>query len=443
MFDVFLSHSTKDLSAVNTILEYLESNGIKCWIAPREITGGKIYAEEIVEGIQACPVFLLVLSEASILSKHVLSELDTAFNENRSIIPFCIDDAITSRAFSYYLRASQRVDGRPPLAGKLEDLKATIISNIPELAVERERKLAYSVLAKDLGWTEERLERFKRTVLKNVDDGVDDSSDLNESAGRSRYDVLVNDAGEILLIISKRKGEVGEEGALFVIDNISKYALLYRSHESSVFFDDIAKRANEAIRQVESILVVETTEDDVIREYSATVRIVKDVRVLMDEQEFHDEEDLYEFFEDVPIDGNTEENNEEEQIDNQKDVLIPYDAKTTIPVSADSVFVYQESGDNVLFLTNTFFVVPKRLSESEVSRLSRGKTAMAYNINDVPNKDLNMEEEDDSFPLFEVWLQKTDVKVENLTIPVKSMKVESVLQFLSGKWNERDTIMNN
>ena len=95
---------------------------------------------------------------------------------------------------------------------------------------------------------------------------------------RSRYDILQNSRGEILIIIKQRKGDA--DNPIFVYDG-TEYALLYRSHESTVFFDDIAKEAREPLKSVEWLQVVEITDDDVVREYRAPVRIVKDVKALM------------------------------------------------------------------------------------------------------------------------------------------------------------------
>ena len=96
---------------------------------------------------------------------------------------------------------------------------------------------------------------------------------------RSRYDILQNDKGDILIIIQERQGPA--ENPIFVYDG-SQYALLYRSHESSVFFDDIAEGARTPLKSVGEIQVVEITDDDVVREYKAVVRMVKDVKALMD-----------------------------------------------------------------------------------------------------------------------------------------------------------------
>ncbi len=96
---------------------------------------------------------------------------------------------------------------------------------------------------------------------------------------KSRYDILQNDKGEILIILQQRSG--GAENPLFVYDG-SQYALLYRSHESTVYFDDIVEGARSALKSVTSMQIVEIDDDEVIREYKVPVRIVKDVKALMD-----------------------------------------------------------------------------------------------------------------------------------------------------------------
>lgn len=96
---------------------------------------------------------------------------------------------------------------------------------------------------------------------------------------KSRYDILQNDKGDILMILQQRKG--GAENPLFIYDG-SQYALLYRSHESTVYFDDIAEQARMPLKSVSEIQIVEIEDNDVVREYKVPVRVVKDVKALMD-----------------------------------------------------------------------------------------------------------------------------------------------------------------
>ena len=46
--DVFISYSSVDRTAADTVCSILEQNGIGCWIAPRDITPGLDFAEAII-----------------------------------------------------------------------------------------------------------------------------------------------------------------------------------------------------------------------------------------------------------------------------------------------------------------------------------------------------------------------------------------------------------
>lgn len=96
---------------------------------------------------------------------------------------------------------------------------------------------------------------------------------------KSKYEIFQNDKGEILIIIQQNGG--GPENPLFVYDG-TQFAMLYRSHESTVFFDDIVEGARSALKAVSEMLVVEIDDNEVVREYKVPMRIVKDVKSLMD-----------------------------------------------------------------------------------------------------------------------------------------------------------------
>ncbi|MBR5598986.1 MAG: hypothetical protein IKW39_02995 [Alphaproteobacteria bacterium] len=100
----------------------------------------------------------------------------------------------------------------------------------------------------------------------------------NELAQESRYDILQNKAGEILIIINSRQG--APENPRFIYDG-GDTALLYRTKEMAVVFKNIANGARKPLKMVTSMLVVEVEEDDVLREYTVPVRLVKNVEALI------------------------------------------------------------------------------------------------------------------------------------------------------------------
>jgi hypothetical protein len=76
--DVFVSYASQDAAVANSIVESLEQQGLKCWIAPRDVTPGSQYADEIVGAINDAKVVVVVLSEHAIASPHVGKEIERA-----------------------------------------------------------------------------------------------------------------------------------------------------------------------------------------------------------------------------------------------------------------------------------------------------------------------------------------------------------------------------
>ena len=63
---VFISYCTQDSDAAQTLCSLLEERGIPCWIAPRNITPGKEYGEEIINALEAAQALVLVMSESAL-----------------------------------------------------------------------------------------------------------------------------------------------------------------------------------------------------------------------------------------------------------------------------------------------------------------------------------------------------------------------------------------
>ena len=98
------------------------------------------------------------------------------------------------------------------------------------------------------------------------------------SEQEGRYDILENNAGEIMIIIKYREG--GPENPRLVYDG-GEVALLYRSRESAILLDNIDERARPSLKSVEKVLMVEIDKDEVAREYDVPLRLVKDLGALL------------------------------------------------------------------------------------------------------------------------------------------------------------------
>lgn len=127
---IFLSHSTKDAAIAGQICEQLEKNGIKCFIAPRDIRPGKEYAEEIINGIDNSAAMVLLMSQSANGSPHVLREVEHAVSGGTPILVYKIEEVALSKSMEYFLMTHQWVSAKPR-----EDY-ADIVAYAKDLAAE-------------------------------------------------------------------------------------------------------------------------------------------------------------------------------------------------------------------------------------------------------------------------------------------------------------------
>ncbi len=107
---VFISYASKELKKAEEICDFLEHSGIPCWIAPRNIMPGAEYGEEIINGIENSIAFILVYSEASNASQHVLREVERAIAKKIPLIAYKIENAPLSKSMEYFLLSNQWLD---------------------------------------------------------------------------------------------------------------------------------------------------------------------------------------------------------------------------------------------------------------------------------------------------------------------------------------------
>lgn len=111
--DCFVSYSAEDKAEAEAACSRLESTGIRCWIAPRDVTPGKPYAAEIIEAIGESKVMIFVFSSQSNASPHVLRELEAAVRKHVCVIPFRIEDVHPSPSIEYFISAAHWLDAAP------------------------------------------------------------------------------------------------------------------------------------------------------------------------------------------------------------------------------------------------------------------------------------------------------------------------------------------
>lgn len=164
-YDVFISYSSKEKDVAGVICNYLESNGVKCWIAPRDIKPGETYSKAITQGIKMCSTFLLLVTNHSIRSNHVCSETDLAFNNDSRMIPFFVENVELGEDMTYYLSRKQWIVGYPNYIRALPSLLKVLRPNyVPKPVVKKPNALDRYAKATNQ-WVKELISRLKNKDL--------------------------------------------------------------------------------------------------------------------------------------------------------------------------------------------------------------------------------------------------------------------------------------
>lgn len=306
-YNVFISHSGTDRELSEKICDYLQSQGIKCWIDSRNITGK--YAKSIIEGIEQSEMVVLIYSSSANTSEHVENEIDNAFCLGKMIIPFRIEGTPYSTVLRYYLSKTHYVDGLPEPMEALGQLCDQIKRNMTEKEQLEEVDEAFHTIAQWLkvdvnlvrealkeikyriepSQTESNDELFNKLLNEFIQNELSDSSEENETGGKqtegnensgaqsSRYEMLHNAAGEILIVINSEESEPNNPRLVY---DGSDRALMYRSRESAFMLNNIAPEARTVLMKAEEVAVVELKDDDVAREYHVPLRKIRSLRAL-------------------------------------------------------------------------------------------------------------------------------------------------------------------
>lgn len=144
--DVFISHSTEDKPAADAVCAIFEKNGVRCWIAPRDIVPGADWGESIVNAIRASRVLLLLFSTHADKSRQIKREVEIAADGNVTIVPLRIENILPTDSFKYFLGNIHWLDAlTPPLEKHLEEV-ATKVKAILSTKPISSGELSYSPL---------------------------------------------------------------------------------------------------------------------------------------------------------------------------------------------------------------------------------------------------------------------------------------------------------
>ena len=116
LFTCFISYSSRDQTFAEQLHAHLEQHGVQCWFAPHDMKIGDKIRQRIEDSIQGHDKLLLVLSEYSVESVWVESEVEAAFEKERQqkrlvLFPIRLDDAVvqTKHAWAAEIRRTRHI----------------------------------------------------------------------------------------------------------------------------------------------------------------------------------------------------------------------------------------------------------------------------------------------------------------------------------------------
>lgn len=107
MKNVFISFSSSETTEATRICNYLEENGISCFISTRDLIPGKEYAQQLLSNMDQVKAVVLLLSNASNDSPHVLREIEYAVSHKIPILVYKLEEVTLSKSMEYFLMTHQ------------------------------------------------------------------------------------------------------------------------------------------------------------------------------------------------------------------------------------------------------------------------------------------------------------------------------------------------
>ncbi|MFM1800005.1 MAG: hypothetical protein RLZZ117_2283 [Cyanobacteriota bacterium] len=106
---IFISYSRHDADFARGLEAQLDTHGFTVWLDTERLHMGEFWRQEIVQAIENCDYFLLLLSDHSIVSVNVVRELSLAESSARRILPVMLHEVAIPDTMKYQLAGLQFV----------------------------------------------------------------------------------------------------------------------------------------------------------------------------------------------------------------------------------------------------------------------------------------------------------------------------------------------
>jgi hypothetical protein len=107
---VFISHGSDNRSEAGELCAFIESSGVKAWIAPRDVRPGMDYSEELQKAIEGCVAFVVLVTDMANTSPYVRAETEMAFSNSKPIFPVRLSDIKPAAGLAFFLKIRHWTD---------------------------------------------------------------------------------------------------------------------------------------------------------------------------------------------------------------------------------------------------------------------------------------------------------------------------------------------
>lgn len=168
MHQVFVSYANHNREYAEHVCSALENHGIGCWLAHRNIVPGTQWGTAILSAIETATVVLVIVSQQTFDSRHVIREVERADSKGKTILPLFVEDAQPRGVLEYYFGSVQSLRGDPCTPAGLLLLKNAVCQALrasrPTAVVESQSKQEV---------TDEDLTALGRTICWDIREEIE------------------------------------------------------------------------------------------------------------------------------------------------------------------------------------------------------------------------------------------------------------------------------
>jgi hypothetical protein len=129
---IFICFSSKDEAIAREVVEFLERDGLRCWISLRDVRPGHNYQEAIVQAIETARGIVFLFSQSSSKSGEIKKELSLGGSDNVPVFPVRLTPIEPTGALRYELAIRQWIDIFPDRQYALARLAQSIKRDLNE-----------------------------------------------------------------------------------------------------------------------------------------------------------------------------------------------------------------------------------------------------------------------------------------------------------------------